>query len=647
MASEDGTGLRGDWHRALLLCGLLAFVLVLSLFRIRCFDVWTHLTVGRYIACERRIPSTNMFAFTEPNHPWVAQQWLFQVGAYGVERLLGVAGLITVKSVIVAATFAMLWAAMAAGRINLHLAVPILILAAYAARFRFLVRPGIVFYLFVSTFFLILTRHRRGRPRALLLLPLIQLVWANAHGSAMMGVLLTLLWVGCEGARTLCRSWAGERGGCWPATLRFLSGTEAVMSAKQIRQLGLVLLVCFCVCFVNPSTYRLVILPFQSAVRLHASGLQEIFQDRLPLTWSRVAEQHRCYVVLAALGVAAFIATLKAFDLTSAAIFASFFVLSLTSERFIGIFAIATAPVIAGRLNLVLGERMRRGLRRTAQMTVSIALCVALAAAAAWHVGYDRKFHFGYGLENQYPVLAAEFLKGQSVKGNVYAAAELGAYLMWEGFEVFVDPRGPDAYSVAFFQRYLDAHFDRDLWAKMMDELAVECAVVMRPQMNYMFLSSPDWAFVHWDGVARVYVRRDSKNEEVVRRFQYREVRPYPGLSRQQYLGPLMKHEGRRVILERELRRAIQVDGCNVQARLTLARVLLHQRSYGEAQGEYERALAIDPECASARLNLGVIFAQQGELDRAAEQWRRVLEIQPDHEPARKNLRALGERYRD
>jgi len=52
-------------------------------------DTWWHLASGRLIAAERVVARADPFSFTAPGAPWINQQWLFDLAAYGTWRAGG------------------------------------------------------------------------------------------------------------------------------------------------------------------------------------------------------------------------------------------------------------------------------------------------------------------------------------------------------------------------------------------------------------------------------------------------------------------------------------------------------------------------------------------------------------------------------
>ena len=65
------------WGAPALLVPLLTGIL-LSWHSLSDLDIWFHLRAGRDLLAGHGVTSTNLYSFTEPNHPWVNHEWMFQ-----------------------------------------------------------------------------------------------------------------------------------------------------------------------------------------------------------------------------------------------------------------------------------------------------------------------------------------------------------------------------------------------------------------------------------------------------------------------------------------------------------------------------------------------------------------------------------------
>jgi len=163
------------------------------------------LYAGRFLA-EHGIPRHNVFTVIAHGAPWIDQQWLAQLTSYGVWRLGGYAAVVMLSLALVSAGFALLGALMLRRGVS-PLRMTAWTLAAMAVSYGYATPRAQSFgYLFVPlVLFLVLADQGRRHPSAVtwLSLPLL-VVWANMHGSVLVGV-------GLVGVHAAYRSWAALR----------------------------------------------------------------------------------------------------------------------------------------------------------------------------------------------------------------------------------------------------------------------------------------------------------------------------------------------------------------------------------------------------------------------------------------------------
>jgi hypothetical protein len=169
-------------------------------------DSFYDLYAGRYIA-EHGIVRRNVFTVASHGASWIDQQWLAHVLYYGAWAAGGYPALAAFSAVLVTAGFAVL------ALLMLRQAIPpprmfAWTLAAFVACLgNTLLRAQSFAYLFLAlTLWMILEDDRAPRPRARtwLLIPVL-LLWANTHGSALLGAGLVVLHAGCQIAKSLRR----------------------------------------------------------------------------------------------------------------------------------------------------------------------------------------------------------------------------------------------------------------------------------------------------------------------------------------------------------------------------------------------------------------------------------------------------------
>src|ERR1700735_5280971 len=177
---------------AIAACTLASAMVVAAVTPIVDPDVWWVASAGREILARHAVPRENLFSFVEPSHPWIMHEWLFGAPyALGLERF-GPA----VFNAIALAVLGMAAALLALGTIGRarHASVGLLMLLGAIVLFggRFLLaRPTGVALLFPIALSLVAFAPRFTRASAVVAAG-IELVWANAHGSFPIGVVILL-----------------------------------------------------------------------------------------------------------------------------------------------------------------------------------------------------------------------------------------------------------------------------------------------------------------------------------------------------------------------------------------------------------------------------------------------------------------------
>ena len=73
-------------------------------------DLYWHLSAGKYIVQNMKLPSADFLSWTENGAPWTDFEWLAQIIYYAVYQLAGKAGFFALKLVVLSATFPVFYA---------------------------------------------------------------------------------------------------------------------------------------------------------------------------------------------------------------------------------------------------------------------------------------------------------------------------------------------------------------------------------------------------------------------------------------------------------------------------------------------------------------------------------------------------------
>ena len=226
-----------------LLCGIF---LCTSFHRLNHTDLWGHLCFGRWLVENGPLPEVDPFSATTPHKtaPLVNVPWLAQMIGYGVLRYLGLEGLVLGHAALAMLSCAVLifatrcrgvhpiWA-VGAGAVCYLIALPII----------GTIRPQLA-GLLGFPFVLVACALVRDKNHPFLWLPIVFALWANLHGSFVLGLALL----------GICAV-----GDSWDA-MREIKGESAVWSLREIRRRWSLLLLCTIAACLNPQGPRLLLL---------------------------------------------------------------------------------------------------------------------------------------------------------------------------------------------------------------------------------------------------------------------------------------------------------------------------------------------------------------------------------------------------
>lgn len=476
-------------------------------------DFWWHLRVGQIVA-EEGIPRTNRFAWTLPaDAPFVYAAWLADWLSYQSYRALGLQGPVLLRNMLGIAGFALVMLEARRRSGSWRLAGLAVLLAGAVSINNLSTRPQNVAWVLFAATALLLGAYvgRQIRARALLLLPLLMLVWVNAHGSFVLGLVLVALFA------------AGE-------TARHLLGHAAALGRRELAWLYLAGAACLAATLANPVGPGI----FGYVLRLLTDPpSQSLVNEWQPPTTRSLAGALFFLSVLAL--VAALALGRRRPSITDALLVCAFLWLACSGMRYVVWFGMLAMPVLAQCLardargvggtpaprRSVAGEARPAG---EAALSAVIVLLLAggvvavqppFKAALGFPDAYRSAFAPVPGAELLYsaetPVGAAEYLRRAPAEGRLFNDMAYGSYLIWAvpGQQVFVDPR-VELFPLALWQDYLAIAEARGYSDLLIDTYDVERVLLSRagqPRLAAALAADPRWRLEYADEVAEVYRR--------------------------------------------------------------------------------------------------------------------------------------------
>ncbi len=495
------------------------------------YDLWWHLKTGQVIVQQGAVPKADPFSWTRPGAPWIAHEWGWEVVLYLAYSAGGWLGLIYLKAVLfgicaaLAAWLAVRWGA------GLLPALAVTALMSVAVSIWLNARPQMLIVLYVLLVLHLLTSYQQGRRRALWWLPPLFLLWANTHGSFLLGWALLALFGVCEVLQPSPRG-AGVSPACEAAANGGADLRETWPRPQPRALLPLLVpgLLSVLICLANPNFLPGALYPFSYVLgenRLHAQVITEYaspdFHDPIFLTLGAL-------MLLAFLSLILSPTTPSLWEL--ALLFAGT-ILFLRWGRNGPLLAVFCVPLAARHLS----ERLRRSrlawlgdatvaehrLPRAVTLAGATLLALALVMMAPKDPAPDKTI-----ADNLLPVQATQFVREHRLQGNLLNTYEWGGYLIWHlwpEYRVYIDGRA-DMYGADLLKEFEKVYKLKPEWREILAHRQIEWLVLRaKSPLAVVLAGEGEYAPAYEDNTAVILVRRGGVNQWLL------EKAPAPALN--------------------------------------------------------------------------------------------------------------------
>ena len=476
---------------------LLTFILVFGLelhFKPANQDIWQHLKTGEYILKEKSIPKTDIYSYTAFGNEWVTHEWLIQTIFYFFYFKFGMVSLIFLKAVIITLTFFILFKLINKNKnSNLYLSLILIVFAAFITRYHSYTRPHIFSWLFIAVLLFLLQKKLYAY------IPLLTLIWANTHGSVLLGLAIIAVYLGekiilkrqlitnCINNGTFLMQFA---------ILAKLTKVHKLMSF-DIRLLY-ILIISFLTPLANPSTYKVFLLPLQL---LKFSAYIKEWKPFPANSWWFIF-----YFMFVLITIISFIIAYKSerkLRIAELAIFLLFAYLGFSSKRSLAVSVIVIAPILANKLGMLLKDRLKRKLLKDAVFSLVIAALIVFSTTNL------NAFNLKVSLE-EYPANAVQFIKEKNITGNMYNDYGFGPFILFSlypDYKVFIDTRA-EVYGEKMIKDYYYIRYALEHWEKLAENYDISFFVIQHKQeIENALYASKNWKLVYYDGLASIYVK--------------------------------------------------------------------------------------------------------------------------------------------
>jgi hypothetical protein len=461
-------------------------------------DLWGHVDYGRLIVAHGKIPSTEPLIPLCRGVPFVDFSWLSEIVAYLAFAWRGVPALQFLYAASVTACVGLLaWCSLqktdSAWAVALAAALYVWIDWQQLA----IVRPQLAGCVCCMILFAILTSRISGIAGAVAV-PVLFAVWANLHGSFLIGLAMLAAFVCGRAGDVVRKTW----------------NLEAGLASLRARRDALFLTLAVAAVMLNPYGARIYDAAWQLSSNPNLADLVEWKPLRLWMWqgWAALA--------VSTILVALYALTPRRISTIELLLLVGFAAATLRTSRMI----VWWGPLAAYYVSLhaaAIWKRWGRGGRvseeslawtiptRFTVITVCVALaCTPLAAVLLRRPAADRRESFS----SETPIDAAVYLREHPPSGPIFNTLEGGDYLLWAGppgLQVFVAshvhlvPR-------AVWQDYIRVITLDDGWQQILARYGINTAVVDDDQHAALadaLREDPAWSVAYEDAHGLVFVR--------------------------------------------------------------------------------------------------------------------------------------------
>jgi len=414
-----------------------ALVAVVSLFSdIGSYDFWWHLKAGGLIWELGAVPTTDPFSFTMQGQPWTAHEWLFEAIMWLFYTIGNLYGIMLLFFLVALATAWVLWRLYGlrhdGANPGRELLIAGLVLLAVGPTLPYWnPRPGVLSYLLFVLFVYILKAARLRQTTApLWLLPLLTVIWVNAHGSFVLGPALI--------AGELVFGWKDFSVG----VLSSRSMHPRVRRGMLYALGGTVL-----ASAINPHGFQMFV--YTATISSHAFMKNSIVEWFSP----NFHEPYFGIIVAAALLPALLwmLTDTRGDTVQDMVYLVGFTYVFLSSQRYFPFLALYVGYILARRIP------SSEVLKKLDRPVVSVGLLCLIALALALKLPANNVSE--HVSQEKFPVEAATFIEQTDLEGRIFNRYGWGGYLIWRFYperKVFVDGRADLYLTADVFEDYIE-----------------------------------------------------------------------------------------------------------------------------------------------------------------------------------------------
>jgi len=488
---------------------VLILVFIYGLKQIYSPDIGFHLAAGEWMVNHGEIMKNDVFTYTQFGDKYIDLNWFYQIIIYSVFNNFKSHGLVIFNAFLIAFSFLLLLSRIKTMMSPNYNLISFFMLVGIQA-LPMEIRPHVFSWVLLNLILYVLELYTFKKINRLYFLPIIMLFWINIHSLAILGL----------------------------ATISmFAVGSFLFNNYKVDKKLLVYLLISMAVFLINPYFIEGSLYPFQQFT-LITGGFEKKYITELqsPFTLADLkADGFLAYLInptfwlqiLSAITIYASYKLIKLKEYAGLFICLGYlFILGLAVKNY-GYFFFATMPYLLlcfQRLNVkenstskIKMESKRRVLnpltKSYAICTISILLIVT-TVTDGFSIIRKIPYRFGASFDHQIlPVDATSFLTEKNLKGRVLNHLDFGGYLdKFYKAPIYIDGR-LEVFGGGVFEEYFRSRVEdngiQNLITKYNPDIVIFPYLKSTNWWTY-FIQNQEWRPVFVDGLAAIYVRKNS-----------------------------------------------------------------------------------------------------------------------------------------
>lgn len=471
-------------------------------------DVFWHLKTGELIINSLSIPEQDNFSFTtykdlneseRPRLKYILRQyWLSETIFFVVWKIGGVLGLIIFRAIIFLLILLIISNYLKKNKLSLMTEASILLLIGlHLARYS-TDRPQIFSFLFTACYIHEIESLMSGLKRPYLTLPLINLLWANMHSSALMGIFISIIYL--------------------IFIIPSLFKRNICLNSNGYIKAG-ILLFSILISLLNPNTYQVIPLMVEQMLQkpLHFYYNTEYMSPIERLT--EMKEFHPEYWLFLIITMVFLFS--RTISVLHRILLFCLMIFSLTAIRFSPFFIITAGIFVSPPFDTFL-----RRVRISGTEVLRVSLFLISTGLFLFTAFKHRDELLRFNVKDIYPEKAVEFIANkvmQETNVRLFNYFEWGGYIIWKqpGLKVFIDGR---VLRLSVWEDYFKIAIKPDpQWNELLRKYEVNFILFppvtpdtgMPLNILYLITGHPEWKPLYADEDSLLFARRDYPMKEI------------------------------------------------------------------------------------------------------------------------------------